>query len=224
MLMTMKKLVVATVCVLGTIFWVQPVLAIEEKVPNVYLHLGGQVGLDVLSSSDIESVIGEYTIGSLGFPVGLLGRVGIRNIIQVEVQELAASHNLRQLGFTGDDGFNNTGLGTVAEIKMKYKETAKVIKLNPRYWTYSLRKPTGIFLVFGTEDVTYKDNDGDGWSGTSNIYGLEWIIIRRYVSGSAGFRYSAINFDSNTIADWRNRDFAAGQYNIYFSVAFGLGY
>lgn len=211
-------------CALTTISWVQPALAAEDKAPNVYLHLGGQIGLDWLSSSDIESVVGDFSVGSLGFPIGLLGRAGFRNIVQAEVQKLNAHHDLRQVGFTGDDGFFNTGLGTVAEIKMKYKETARLIKLNPAYWNYSQRKASTVFFIFGTGDITYRDEAGDGWEGTSKIYGLEWTRIQRYTSVSAGLRYSDINFDSNTLSDLRNRDFAADQYYFYFSFALGLGF
>jgi len=206
----------------------QQVSVRKSPVPLFYMHASGGAALAWLSSSDIEDLLIEDAgIGSLGGPFSWSINSGIKNIIQFEYRKGDGSHDIRQTGFVEGGGVGNTGIGTVAEVKMDYDFTDMVLKLNPFFWK-TKRTGSGInysyFLLAGTGDVEYRDKGGDGFEGTSKIYGVEITTLSRYVHASFSIKYYAIKFDEGEVFGIPfDTKLDAGHTQFLISVGFGFG-
>lgn len=175
-----------------------PQRARNMQVQYFYIHGALSLGFDAYSSSDIEAIVLEdLDIHSIGFPFqyGLCG--GFRNVFQVELSKYSTlAHNIGAGGFVDGEIVS-------ASVPMKLTGTEILFKINPAIWKW--KKSTGtrpaqcLFLILGNGDVTYRDNVGDGFEGSSLIYGLEWACVSKCVSFSFGATYQSIKYDTTRL-------------------------
>jgi hypothetical protein len=194
--------------------------ALPNNMPNLYVHAFGGAGFSYLSSDDITSLLGdEFGIG-IGLPTWSYGiRGGFKNIIQLEYNIGIADHNFN----------NNSIIPDIPSevIKMDYKTKDVQIKINPFFWRKtdtSARRITSWFLVAGKGDVEWFDTEGDGFTGTSTIYGIEYALLSKYVSGSFSFKRYGIQFDETKLFGFTFKENSgASDYIMEVKIGFGFG-
>lgn len=196
--------------------------------PIFYVHAGGGVALSWLSSSDIEGLFEEdFKIGSFGAPFSWCIKTGILNIVQFEYRRGDGAHSIRQPGFVPGGGVGGTGIGTVAEVKMDYDYEDTLVKFNPFFWKKTRnRKGVNIayYLVYGKGKVDYNDKAEDGFSGDSNILGIETSFMGKYTTFSIAVKNYSISFDKGVVFDIPfDTDLKANQVQIEMSLSVGLG-
>jgi hypothetical protein len=193
---------------------------VRNNMPTLYIHVFGGVGFSYFSSDEIQSLLDdEFGIG-IGLPTwsyGLWG--GFRNIIQLEYNFGIADHN-----------FNNNSIvpDIPSEvIKMDYDTKDIQLKINPFFWKktqQTTRRVTAWFLVVGIGEVEWFDEEGDGFTGNSNIFGIEYAVLSKYISGSISFKRYGINFDETKLFGFTfKEDSGASDYIFEMKVGFGLG-
>ena len=188
--------------------------------PLIYAHLFGGAGFSYLSSSDVETVIGDdFGIG-IGIPTWSYGiRGGYRHIFQVEYNVGKSDHDFN----------NNSIVEDIPNevISMDYSTNEIQFKLNPFFWKeqkMSEGKSKAFFLVYGFGDVEWTDDSDDGFSGTSTIIGLEYFKYSKYVSGSVSFKHYGIVFDETTIGGVSSdKDINASDFILEIKVGIGFG-
>lgn len=183
--------------------------------PLFYIHLFGGTGLSILSSSKIESLLGDdFGIG-IGLPNwswGLIG--GYKNIVQIEFNNGISDHD-----------FNNNSIRPDIPskvIKMDYETTDWQFKVNPLFW--DMAGNSAYFIIIGVGDVEWRDKENDGFSGTSQIIGLEYAQFTKFVSWSFSFKRYGITFKKtillNTPIDLKTE---ASDYILEMKIGFGYG-
>ncbi len=195
-----------------------------------YAHGMVGIGMDWYTSSNIQDILPEdFKLGSLGFPFEYGIRGGFKNIGQIEYRKFSTgSHAIRLQGFTGGSGVGGTGIGTVAETPMKFKSTEIAFKLNPFVWTWTgsnTNQPYKcLFLVYGTSDVSYRDDVNDGWKGNGTLYGIEYAMISKIFSADVGVVVQKIEYDEITLVDPDlPLSYDASHIMVYMHIAAGIG-
>lgn len=194
-----------------------------DPLPVIYFHGGGGAALSSFTSSDIASLFEEdYAIAGLDFPFSWNVNAGIRNILQLEYRRGDGAHDIINNGFV-----EGGELGTIATIRMDYDFEDKTIKFNPFFWVKSKTR-SGVnlayFIIFGEGKVTYIDEIGDGFKGTSNNLGLEVALVHRFVTAGVSIKKYRIDFNE---ADFFgipfHANFDASQFQLQVHMAVGLG-
>ena len=186
-----------------------------EAMPLLYLHLYGGTGFSFLSSSDIKSLLGnDFGIG-IGLPTWSWGVVGgYKNILQIEYNNGISDHDFN----------NNSIIKSIPSkvIKMDYNTTDWQFKLNPLFW--NMTKNKAFFLIIGSGDVEWRDESNDGFTGTSQIFGLEYAKISRYLSWSVSFKRYGTTFQKTILFNIPfNIETEASDYILEFKIGFGYG-
>jgi len=183
------------------------------------------------NENEIPLIEDDFGIESIGGPASWSFNAGLRNIVQVEYRRGAAGHSIIKNGLVPDGGFNGTGIGTIAEIKMDNDFEDRLVKFNPFFLKTATKNGVHLayFLMYGQGKVTYKDETGFGFGGTSRIYGFEVAVIRRFVTAGVSLKKYAVKFD-DLIIDKRSRfkipafsELGASQIQIEVHLAVGLG-
>ena len=185
-----------------------------------YIHIFGGMGFSFLSSSKIKSLLGDdFGIG-IGLPTWSYGiRGGFRNIFQVEYNIGDAAHDFN----------NNSIIEDVPNeiIKMDYDTKDLQLKINPFFWKQTKNKAglsKAYFIVLGKGDVEWRDKNNDGFSGTSQIYGLEYSVFSKNISYSVSFKRYGIKFDKTLLFNIPiDLETKASDYILEIKVGFGLG-
>lgn len=203
-----------------TLFCVLSAEASDKEV-SWYAHGGVGWGMGWYTSSDIENELpNDYTIANLSLSgFGLLAHVGYRNLIQIEYDLWSTSaHSL--MGDVVD--FDDTGIPIREELDMKYKSSEYLIKINPFYF-FSEDKPW--YIVFGIGAPEFKSKkDGQKFSGSSTIFGLEYLRSTKNLSGAYGIKYSKITFDPTEFYSINySKDISSNYILLYFTLAAGFG-
>jgi len=183
--------------------------------PLFYLHFYGGIGFSFLSSSKIKSLLGgDFGIG-IGLPTWSWGLIsGYKNIVQIEYNNGISDHD-----------FNNNSIipGIPSKvIKMDYKTTDWQFKLNPLFW--KMKDNKAYFIIIGTGNVKWLDKNRDGFNGTSQIIGLEYAQLKKFVSWSVSLKRYGITFEKTTLFnvpfDLKTQ---ATDYILEFKIGFGYG-
>ena len=180
-----------------------------------YLHIYGGMGFSYVSASEINALLGDdFGIG-IGLPTWAWGFIGgYKNIVQVEYNNGISDHNFNKNSIIAD---------VPSEvIEMDYNTTDWHFKFNPLFW--NMEPNSAIYLIYGMGDVEWKDTNNDGFTGTSQIFGLEYANITKYVSWSVSFKRYGITFDEtrlfNIPFDVKTE---ASDYILEFKGGVGLG-
>jgi len=184
------------------------------------MHLFGGIGFSYLSSSDIESLLGdEFGIG-IGLPTWSYGfLIGFSNIFQIEFNMGNANHNFN----------NNSILADVPNeiIEMEYDTYDWQLKLNPLFFIKNVNEKgfTGAyFIVIGTGNVEWIDKNNDGFEGTSKIYGVEYARFSKNVSWSVSFKRYGLDFKRTILFNIPfDSKTEASDYILEFKLGIGLG-
>lgn len=161
---------------------------------GIYVHVGGGTGGAIMSSDEITDLFGDgFGIG-LGFHFSYSVATGFRNAAQFEVRRGDSAHTLRRNGLAGQQSI---------EIPMDYDFTEYVGKLNLLLLSKGnwRRGETALFLLAGTSEIRYLDEEKDGFRGNARVLGFEFATFAR--SGAAGvtlgLRRYDIEFDRITL-------------------------
>lgn len=192
----------------------------QKKMPNVYAHVYGGAGLSWLACDDVKSIIGDdFGIG-LGLPSWSYGiRCGFRNILQIEYNWGKSDHDFN----------NNSIIKDIPSevIKMDYDTKEIQLKINPMFWKVSTNAngfTKAFFLVGGVGDVEWRDTAGDGFEGTSNIFGVEYAYFSKNFSLSFSLKRYGIEFDETTLFGYSFADQTdAADYIFEIKIGAGIG-
>jgi hypothetical protein len=181
---------------------------------NFYAHLGAGIGMDFFSSSDIEDDLPGYTINNLGFPLTLVGRLGYSNIFQAEYRKKIGG---------ADHSIESSGFSTASQFDMNYDENDVLFKLNPFFTSWN-DDQNPFYLVFGSGDITYEDNLGDGYEGDATVLGLEWTHLTDDNSKMLTYslKHVEIEFDEGFVPEFTGRTYEA--MDLIFEMTFSLGF
>lgn len=200
----------------------------KDPLPIIYIHGGGGMAFSWLTSSGIGSLLeNDFGIESIGAPFSWSINAGIRNIVQLEYRRGDAAHNFIKNGLVGDGGFQGTGFGTIATVKMDYDFEDRIIKVNPFFWIKSSKNGVNIayFIIVGKGKVTYRDEVGDGFEGDSNIYGIEVAVIRRFVTAGFSVKRYTVKFNNGMLSGIPFQTaLDASQIQVQVNMAVGLGF
>ncbi|KAA3611030.1 MAG: hypothetical protein D8M58_13700 [Calditrichaeota bacterium] len=192
----------------------------DNSISIGYVHVYGGMGFSILSSSKIEKLLGDdFGIG-IGLPTWSYGFItGYQNIIQFEYNFGISDHNFN----------NNSIIKSIPNkvIKMDYDTEDFQLKINPFFWQES-KTPSGaisaFFLVWGKGDVVWKDENNDGFTGTSQILGVEYALISKNISISGSFKRYGIEFDKTILLGIPFDEKAkASDYILEMKIGFGFG-
>jgi len=193
-----------------------------QDTPQFYAHVGAGVGASLLNSGDITDIITDYGIGIAG-SYSILGRVGLKNIVQAEYRRgTEGGHEFLLSGLVSG---GSQPFGIVDELEMDYDFSQWTGKLNPFFQT---ERRFNVFLVGGQSKADFVNPDGEGFEGTGTIVGVELMAINRQVSGSVALLRHGMTFTSISPELYgRTLDSAdelgGSNWIAEFTFAFGLG-
>jgi hypothetical protein len=182
-----------------------------------FLHVGGVAGLGLLTSSDITGLLSDEFGISISEELSLMARAGFKNFLQIEYRRTDGAHNFL------NNQLVNGQFQTIAKIPMDYDVNEFIAKLNP--FGFSSNSPTGWFITVGRSEIDWLDTEGDGFSGSGLILGLEFGILQRWTSTQIGLVHHSIDFDEATLLGMTfTSDISAGNWILYVSVGIGPGF
>lgn len=183
---------------------------------DFYAHIGGGIGMDFFSSSDIEDDLPGYTIINLGFPITLVGRIGYKNVFQAEYRKLLAG---------SDHVIQDSGFYVTYEIDMEYDENDVLFKINPFFGSWG-DDSDPFFLVFGKGNITYKDGLNDGYEGDATVFGLEWteLLGEKSTMITYSLKHIQTDFDGGSIPDMTGRTYEATDLVFEMTASFGFSF
>ncbi len=191
-------------------------------VPNIYLHAGLNFGLDWLNSSSISQEIEPYDLSELGVQVPFVVRAGWSNILQFEYQQSlwGTGHDMsyEHSYYSMSHGITTTEY----KIEMDYDYSEFIFKINTLFHLYN-KSNKALFLMIGQGNVEYLDGVGDGWTGDSLVYGIEYSQIEKYGTLCAGLKLANFDLSPNTSV-LASRNYSGHNYMLYVGFAFGYGW
>jgi hypothetical protein len=191
-------------------------------VPNIYLHAGLNFGLDWLNSSSISQEVEPYDLSELGVQIQFVVHAGWSNILQFEYQKSlwGTGHDISNeySSYSPSHGITNTKY----KIDMDYNYSEYIFKLNTLFHLYN-KSNKALFLMIGKGDVEYLDGVGDGWTGDSLVYGIEYSQIGKFGTLCAGIKVTEFDLSPNTSV-LTSKTYGGQNYLFYMGFAFGYGW
>lgn len=189
-----------------------------QEVPAFYVHVGGAVAGEILSSEVISALVPDYDV-KYTISYALLARAGLGQVVQGEYRQGKGDHDLRLTGF-----FRGT-IGVVDERRMDYEFSEWTVKFNP---AFSEKRQFPAYLVAGQSEVDYLNEQGEGFRGSGTVLGIEFVGVTRNLSVTFGVKRHGLSFDPVSLDFFGapvQQDVSIGAANwvIDFTIAAGMG-
>ncbi len=193
----------------------------SNQLPSVYIQVGADVGVGLLLSPEIKGLLNDDFGLGLGFHKAAVAVIGYQHYAQVEFRYGDSGHTMNNNQFVKGD------LQTVEQIPMDYDYTEFVAKVNP---LFGKKRSSTIFLLAGIGHVEYFDTEGDGFTGSSLVFGIE--VVQSLVTSKSklvkslvfGYRRQQITFETIQFFNIPlSTDIAANNNIIYVGGRIGLG-
>lgn len=176
--------------------------------PTFSIHVGAGIGAG-LGQTEITDVLlgGEFGVG-LSAEVMLVGGVGLRDILEVELRVVDAAYLFRDNDIVND---------VTTEIAMDFDSKEVLGKIGPL-------GGSRILLMGGAGTVEWFDDAGDGFTGNSLLFGIEKEMSRGgFPKARFGFLYRAITYDAASFQGIDiPADLSGNTMSIYLTVLVGL--
>ncbi len=209
----------------------------DQKPVNVYLHIGGNIGMGGFDSKTIGNSLEEMDPNWLWsvrhlyrFPPSISIRTGFRNILQLEVIYGTARADL--YGRTETTGYQWIGnyvypiFDSEIVTPLRYKYLGYLAKINPVIpsWKKSSQLVAPFLICgLGFDQLYEKQEKLFQFEGSSAVIGIGISTIERIGEFDLSIRYHIIDFQNDPFAPESNNKVGGGFLIAAMGFYIGLG-